>query len=259
MDMLKNSDNKRRPSLQSSNSFPQPSGASVPHAPSGMALLDSIFASAVPNNTASHSASQADIQHLHSLRTAGGDASINESMIYSPKPSSAILPQILTADVIHELMGMPRSESSTSSSYSPSSTGAGAKKKVTKDKDRGYIADRGEDDGLSESSNGCEPDVDVEEDERLKNSRVAATSISRSTFLSAGSSSSSINLKGDTTPRARSERGLEPMKVQSRESILDLLTATSSPRVKSPGTKPPARRAAERTISESTITTSTLR
>ena len=307
LEMLKSS-SVRQPTVSSSKSFPQSVTSSQSPPTSGKALLDSIFASVNPSasvpslNTSTfprqqqihqHSTVAAPppdgvLQHLQITRTVNGDAPIKENVIYSPKPSSAVLPQILTADVIHELMGMTsRSESSTSSSYSPSSAGAGIRK-ASKDKDRGYIADRGEDDGLSESSTGFDASIDADSDERLKNSRMGTTSISRSTFLSVGgsaqgstsgsnvvggsnSNSSGGNIKGDATPRARSDQGLEPVRVHhGQDGLREIVAAMSAPaaassRVRSPVTKSTAgagtattiattRRGAERTVSESTVT-----
>lgn len=146
-----------------------------------------------------------------------------------------MLPQILTTEVIHELMGLPASRAESTSSYSPSSAGA------RRSRERGYIADRGEDDGgLSESSAG--PDADVETDLGLGSPLAAGASrttasqglSTRPSFLSVASSGSlkgDAVLKGDATPRARSDRGLEPVK--GRE-LRPEQTSTPPPRVRTP-------------------------
>ena len=147
--------------------------------------------------------------------------------ILSPKPSAAALPQILSASTLHNLMGLPTdssrspSRASTSASsqaqspyssrakngnkYSPSSSGA------HRSKERGYIADRGEDDGgISEASTGIESDgqAGVIFGPPLNRGSAPHSLVSRPSFLNVTSSggSNAGALKGDATPRARSER-----------------------------------------------------
>ena len=174
---------------------------------SGKALLDSMFASvAVPPSQETGTVQKLTLQQLG---LAPPVSSPPENMeIISPKPSAAGLPQILTTDVIDELMGLPSSDSrsasrsSTSASYvenprSPKTTGT-----RRRNKEGGYIADFGEDDGgTSEASTNIDPSVPTSESimERL----LPGT---RTTFLSAGNNSSAGSLKGDATPRARTEQ-----------------------------------------------------
>lgn len=129
--------------------------------------------------------------------------------IISPQPSAAGLPQILTADVIHGLMGLGSDSRSTSrlSSYasgsaprSPSSAGA------PQSRERGYYADRGEDDGsASEASVGL-GDTSTTTSLNAKGENGANQRLnSLHQFLGIASIPSSGMLKGDATPRARPE------------------------------------------------------
>ena len=215
----------------------------------GMALLDTMFASVSSTDVGDATLSQSQSQYIpqtNGLPKSYTHPSLSQFKfplppsepltktntitppqdmeILSPKPSSAALPQILTASVIQELMGLPTSMSrstsriSTSTSeqspvtnypgppYSqsqqrprpPSSVGARGSK------ERGYIADRGEDDGgISEASTGIEIEAS---DLGVRGSQLVG---SRSAFLSATNTGSTGTQKGDATPRARMEDGLE--------------------------------------------------
>ncbi|KLO16135.1 hypothetical protein SCHPADRAFT_926769 [Schizopora paradoxa] len=206
----------------------------------GKELLATMFASV----TGSSSASSASIQPQQQVQMTGfrfpqqsvpaGFTQAQETRhmfmdpeILSPKPSAAALPQILSASTLHNLMGLPtdssRSPSRTSTSassqaqspyssrakngnkYSPSSSGA------HRSKERGYIADRGEDDGgISEASTGIESDgqAGVIFGPPLNRGSAPHSLVSRPSFLNVTSSggSNAGALKGDATPRARSER-----------------------------------------------------
>jgi len=206
----------------------------------GKALLDSMFASVAASDSTSNVPVQSQQQTpMASFRFPQSLAPTNltraqdsrhmfmDPEILSPKPSAAALPQILSASTLHSLMGIPtdssRSPSRTSTStssqaqspygsrtkngntYSPSSSGA------HRSRERGYIADRGEDDGgVSEASTGIESDgqAGVIFGPPLNRGSVPHSLVSRSSFLSVTSSggTSAGALKGDATPRARSER-----------------------------------------------------
>lgn len=207
----------------------------------GKELLDTIFASvAVSDNTSSPPVQSQQQTLMTGFRFPQPPAPTNnftqaqetrhmfmDPEILSPKPSAAALPQILSASTLHNLMGIPTdssrspSRASTSASsqaqspygtrtkngnkYSPSSSGA------HRSKERGYIADRGEDDGgVSEASTGIESDgqAGVIFGPPLNRGSAPHTLVSRASFLSVTSSGGTNTgaLKGDATPRARSER-----------------------------------------------------
>ncbi|EJD05598.1 uncharacterized protein FOMMEDRAFT_139003 [Fomitiporia mediterranea MF3/22] len=182
----------------------------APQAPlSGQALLNTMFASVSEPKILRRRPNEAGQKlTLQQLGLAPPVCTPPDNMeIISPKPSTAGLPQILTTDVIHELMGMPSSDSrsasrsSTSASLlehprSPSSAGA------HRSKERGYIADFGEDDGgTSESSMNIDLDQSMSRSimERLLPGTRSSVSNSRNTRSSGA-------LKGDATPRARVEQ-----------------------------------------------------
>ncbi|KAI5118601.1 hypothetical protein M0805_004176 [Coniferiporia weirii] len=169
---------------------------------SGLALLNTMFAS-VSDSAIPQSNGKLTLQQLGFAPAVSTPP--HDLEILSPKPSAAALPQILTADVIHELMGLPLSDSRSASRTSvfapasehprsPSSAGAYGSK------ERGYFADRGEDDGVSEASTSQDLENDV-------NTSVLGRLApgTRPSFLSAASSGSVPSLNGDATPRARME------------------------------------------------------
>ncbi|CCM05360.1 uncharacterized protein FIBRA_07574 [Fibroporia radiculosa] len=84
-------------------------------APRGLALLDTIFASA---STSSVSSSYA----LPAVQSSSLSNRLEEIEIVSPKPTSSALPQILNQDVISSLLGF--GSSSRASSAAPSSSGS---------------------------------------------------------------------------------------------------------------------------------------
>ncbi|OAX40449.1 hypothetical protein K503DRAFT_714509 [Rhizopogon vinicolor AM-OR11-026] len=106
-------------------SVPPPSSVSVPPT-RGLALLDTIFASAppptqpngVPSRTGAASASispytSAYPQSTHNIQvqstTYGRTSNLQNPHILSPKPTSTALPQVLNQDVISTLLGLPAS------------------------------------------------------------------------------------------------------------------------------------------------------
>ena len=94
---------------------PPPASAPAPEPPpqTGIALLDSIFASALPSGRSS----TAVIQPTEPLPPRP-----EEIVIVSPKPTSSALPQILNQDVISTLLGL--APDSRASSAAPSSVGS---------------------------------------------------------------------------------------------------------------------------------------
>lgn len=202
---------------------------------SGQALLNNMFAS-VASSTGQSSQrpllpADNNAQFRFPSHTSTVSSPPQDMEILSPKPNNAALPQILTADVIHELMGFPSSSSRSTSRIStsnseqsqsassvqpqaqnvtrprtPSSAGA------PRSKERGYIADRGEDDGgVSEASTGMEGEMIVDRQHTQDRGLGSRTLGARSSFLSATNTGSNGSLKGDTTPRAQQGRGLESM------------------------------------------------
>lgn len=202
---------------------------------SGQALLNNMFAS-VASSTGQSSQrpllpADNNAQFRFPSHTSTVSSPPQDMEILSPKPNNAALPQILTADVIHELMGFPSSSSRSTSRIStsnseqsqsassvqpqaqnvtrprtPSSAGA------PRSKERGYIADRGEDDGgVSEASTGMEGEMVVDRQHTQDRGLGSRALGARSSFLSATNTGSNGSLKGDTTPRAQQGRGLESM------------------------------------------------
>lgn len=178
----------------------------------GLALLDTMFASISDTSLpAPRSVSTPQPQSnghpglktltLEQLGLAPPPIPQFATEIISPQPSAAGLPQILTADVIHGLMGLGSDSRSTSrlsartsesAPRSPSSAGA------RRSRERGYYADRGEDDGsASETSTG----LGDGDGESIGEPRITIAQA----FLSVANVSSSGTLKGDATPRARPE------------------------------------------------------
>ncbi|KAL1938846.1 hypothetical protein VTO73DRAFT_11226 [Trametes versicolor] len=99
-----------------SRSVPPPQPLSVPEPPPsrGLALLDSIFASATPATSSTS---------INSFATpTQPQPRFEEITIVSPKPTSSALPQILNQDVIHTLLGL--GPDSRASSAAPSSVGS---------------------------------------------------------------------------------------------------------------------------------------
>lgn len=108
-------------------SVPPPTSNSVPPT-RGLALLDTIFASApppsqpnrgpsrtgtasasLPPHTSTHSQSAYTTQAQSTTYTVGHTASSHNPLILSPKPTSTALPQVLNQDVISTLLGLPAS------------------------------------------------------------------------------------------------------------------------------------------------------
>lgn len=208
---------------------------SVPQGPlSGQALLTNMFASvasAAGQPTKPLLPAENFAQFRFPTQSSTVSSPPQDMEILSPKPNNAALPQILTADVIHELMGFPSSSSRSTSRIStsnseqshvassvqpqaqnvtrprtPSSAGA------PRSKERGYIADRGEDDGgVSEASTGMDGEMVIDRHHSQDRGLGPRTLGARSSFLSATSTGSNGSLKGDTTPRAQQGRGLESM------------------------------------------------
>ncbi|TDL24552.1 hypothetical protein BD410DRAFT_801891 [Rickenella mellea] len=209
----------------SASAFPPP-----PSAPPTTRLAQ-MSAQEPHNNHRPHAMSHSN----SSLSISSGKTSINGIEqgleIHSPKPSSAALPQILTADVIHELMGLPsRSASSASASSSDaypadafSASTGGAMRRVEKEKDTtfgGYVADRSE-------------------DEEHINMRAASGKRAPPLRVGAGvapgllHAESSGTLNGDATPRARPGPGLEPERF-GEQLMKGVLTSTPPPPDRSP-------------------------
>ncbi|KAH7919308.1 hypothetical protein BV22DRAFT_1199552 [Leucogyrophana mollusca] len=87
----------------------------------GLALLDTIFASATPPprlHSESPSHSKSSVTPTHTI--AQSTAFTQSPHILSPKPTSTTLPQVLNQEVIFELLGLPPSRASSVSSNSNS-------------------------------------------------------------------------------------------------------------------------------------------
>ena len=202
--------------------LPDPTPPAPQQPLTGRALLESMFASASISKPVEH-------QHKPSINGTGQKLTLEQlglgptvstvplgMEIISPKPSAAGLPQILTTNVIHELMGLPssgsRSASRTSTSASTSDCQQSPGSSKARRKEKGYVADEGEDNGVeSANSTDMEGSAQIPLSDRIN-------AAGRPSFLSATNSGSSIHTKGDATPRARVEPlGLaSPTKVNSR-------------------------------------------
>ncbi|KAH8116154.1 hypothetical protein DFH11DRAFT_1542919 [Phellopilus nigrolimitatus] len=191
---------------------------------SGLALLNTMFAS-VSEPVISQPNGKLTLEQLGLAPTVSSPPQDME--ILSPKPSAAGLPQILTADVIHELMGLPLSDSrsvSRTSTFasehprSPSSVGA------HRSTEHGYFADRGEDDGgASEASMS----VDVEDRSDTNVFERLEAGGPRSSFLTAASSGT---VNGDATPRARAEPlGLASPPTRTRPNVIHAVSDVHVP------------------------------
>ncbi|KAH9918642.1 uncharacterized protein B0H18DRAFT_957816 [Fomitopsis serialis] len=218
-------------------SQPTPPPEPAPSAPTpnrGLALLDSIFASATPGQPStqsmpgsSHTPQALPMAHPSSLPPHPEDI-----QIVSPKPTSSTLPQILNQDVISSLLGLD--SSSRASSAAPSSAGSRRSR-----------------------SNRYEGDTEYSEGEIASVSDYSATSTALDVdadpaILAAGSSSgmplfaiqhsettttttTSLSVQGDVTPR-QTVRGigpfsppLQPQRSASRASTQHLAPSSVGP------------------------------
>ncbi|KAH9831129.1 uncharacterized protein C8Q71DRAFT_799051 [Rhodofomes roseus] len=191
-------------------SQPTPPPVPPPSAPTpnrGLALLDSIFASATPGQGPSQS--MPGPSHTPQAPPMAPSSSLpahpEDIQIVSPKPTSSTLPQILNQDVISSLLGFD--SNSRASSAAPSSAGSRRSR-----------------------SNRYEGDTEYSEGEIASVSDYSATSTALDVdadpaILSAGSSSglpllaiqhadtrsatTSFSVQGDVTPR-QTIRGIGP-------------------------------------------------
>jgi hypothetical protein len=88
-------------------SVPPPSSSTVTAASRGLALLDTIFASATPPPARAASRSGSTFQ------PQPPPACSHDPYILSPKPTSTALPQVLNQEVVSSLLGLPPSRASS--------------------------------------------------------------------------------------------------------------------------------------------------
>jgi hypothetical protein len=127
-------------------------------ASTGLPLLDSIFASAsTPASRPSTRPSTTQPQVTYP------PAQLEHVSIYSPRPTTEPLPQILNQDVIYTLLGLPpsRSASAASTAYSSGAISHPSSREGDNE-DEGYR--RGGSDGYSESSTILDPDAELGEE-----------------------------------------------------------------------------------------------
>ncbi|KAI0646116.1 hypothetical protein C8Q79DRAFT_909215 [Trametes meyenii] len=165
--------------------------ASVPlpeHTPSsGIALLDSIFASVTPagSSVTLHDASQGPLPPRP-----------EEITIVSPKPTSSALPQILNQDVIHTLLGL--GPDSRASSAAPSSVGSRRSNQNRYEGDNEYS----EGDGVSDGAPSGYTTVAVNgHGTSVPTFSVHQGASSESEAENGGPPNSSRRMQGDVTPR----------------------------------------------------------
>ena len=175
----------------------------------GLALLDSIFASASTAPTPSDElelefgppSSNADPFHLGGSST--GSFHQTEQIIHSPKPTSTILPQILNQDVIASLMGLGMG--SRASSVAPS-TGSSAVHGDNEDEDSSDGSGRLS--GFQAQSMTHRPGMPNGFINSAPHVAAARSHPSSSSLLPPGSAPSlmmpHVTKRGDETPRNRS-------------------------------------------------------
>ncbi|KAH8083305.1 hypothetical protein BXZ70DRAFT_958387 [Cristinia sonorae] len=168
-------------SLQSSVSVP----ATSPNPPRGLALLDTIFASALNTSTETPS---------HPLPSQP-----EEIEIVSPKPTSSALPQILNQDVIYSLLGLASDGSSRTSSVAPSTPSSHKSRNNRYEGDNEYSDSLHSDTGYSTSST-----IDFE-DPAIITSGPSSSNIPVLSFPPNGSTrvdqDTHRRIAGDATPR----------------------------------------------------------
>ncbi|OSD07804.1 hypothetical protein PYCCODRAFT_1430003 [Trametes coccinea BRFM310] len=167
----------------------QPAPAAVPEPPPsrGLALLDSIFASAAGSSVSLSDAA---------APSAAVPPHPEEMTIVSPKPTSSALPQILNQDVISTLLGL---SDSRASSAAPSSAGSRRSQQRRYEGDNEYS----EGDGVSEGVPSRSNTVDADAKARMANVptfsvQPAASSESED---DGARPTSSRRVPGDVTPR----------------------------------------------------------
>lgn len=213
-------------SMGSSNAIP--SNTSV----RGLALLDTIFASALPPGHHSTAPSSFPTQPPTEPQPTKLPSEPEMINIVSPKPQSSALPQILTQNVISTLLGLdPASASSRSSSaaLSSGSSRRSGNKRYEGDNELSE-ADAGSDAGFSTSSTVLDTDVDP---------AILARGSPQIPSLSYPSEAGDfvqgpLSVQGDVTPRAPA-RGMDPMSPllaaqrsgQSLLSVSGLLSAAA--------------------------------
>ncbi|KAI0674120.1 hypothetical protein C8Q78DRAFT_1143324 [Trametes maxima] len=154
---------------------------------SGIALLDSIFASVTPAGSSAA---------LHDVSQGPLPPRSEEITIVSPKPTSSALPQILNQDVIHTLLGL--GPDSRASSAAPSSVGSRRSNHNRYEGDNEYSEGDGVSDGAPSRSatvavNGRATGVPTFSVHQAASSESEAESGERP--------NSSRRVQGDVTPR----------------------------------------------------------
>ncbi|KZT66551.1 hypothetical protein DAEQUDRAFT_695405 [Daedalea quercina L-15889] len=191
------------PQLAQSTPPPAPPPSAPPSR--GLALLDSIFASATPGQAStpgsSHTPQAPPMAHSYSLPSHPEDI-----QIVSPKPTSSTLPQILNQDVISSLLGLD--SSSRASSTAPSSAGSRQSRSNRYEGDTEYS--EGELASVSDYSITSTA-LDVDADPAI----LAVGSSSGIPLLAVPHSettttTASISVQGDVTPR-QTARGIGPL------------------------------------------------
>ncbi|KAJ3005197.1 hypothetical protein NUW54_g4451 [Trametes sanguinea] len=168
---------------------PQPAPTAVPEPPPsrGLALLDSIFASAAGSSVSLSDAA---------APSAAVPPHPEEITIVSPKPTSSALPQILNQDVISTLLGL---SDSRASSAAPSSAGSRRSQHRRYEGDNEYS----EGDGVSEGVPSRSNTVDVDAKARIGNVPTFSVQPAASSESEDDGArlTSSRRVPGDVTPR----------------------------------------------------------
>ena len=191
---------------QLTQSTPPPGPApSVPTPNRGLALLDSIFASATPSYPLASSISPSQLPNAPPMTHAASlPAHPEDIQIVSPKPTSSTLPQILNQDVISSLLGLD--SHSRASSAAPSSAGSRRSRSNRYEGDNEYS--EGELASVSDYS-ATSTALDADPDPAI----LAAGSSSGLPLLAVQHSepiaANTISVQGDVTPRQIS-RGIGP-------------------------------------------------
>jgi hypothetical protein len=189
---------------QSEQNTPLPTQAPSTSTNTGLSLLDSIFASA--SNIPSNGSSTTNFTNPPSAPSTGQAESIT---IYSPTPCANAVPQILTQDVISNLLGLPpsRTTSAASTAYS-SGAHSHPSSREGDNEDEGDISHRlGGSDGYSESSTVLDPDAEFDDELQAAGASAGRPILGDSQHQPSGTNgflgaSDQGRVHGDVTPRA---------------------------------------------------------
>ncbi|KAF9459729.1 hypothetical protein BDZ94DRAFT_1312111 [Collybia nuda] len=178
-------------------------------ASTGISLLDSIFASA--SDTSNKATTTNIITQGPRSSAIQLQIQLQTPTIYSPTPSTNILPQVLNQDVISTLLGLPpsRTASAASTAYSSGAHSHPSSREGDNEdeSDMSMSHRHGGSDGYSESSTVLDPDAEFDEELQAAGASAGRPLLADSGHQHAGTNgflgaSEHGRVHGDVTPRA---------------------------------------------------------